>query len=381
MLRSSLILCLSFFAVSCNEQLPDKVDIVIDDLDVDLSRKNFKAWFEQVYPSGDELNWRILGWQLDAAAGFLLAAQSRRPLLLWLEDGHPMGATSEHGRELRQALSDDSLVNWLSKYSLATDDFNRTLDVIDVDEGQLAVYLPDGTLLASEFSTEPQELLIFLTTTLEEYESLTDAERNAELAADSLNDLPRAEDDFPDDGLGLEAFKRTANSLVLDEFEPSVWGKDFIWFNADELQKFVNPIKISSKKNLSNELTHRIVQSFGLQFKAEDVHKPGLLFRCTSIRDSRSTYLISGTVNYQNSDGILRVKAQGSATYDSSANQFEVLEMIVLGEYVNSANDMQLFATALRKVTSLDGWHRVPPSNLADYSNAYYSSASGKPNK
>lgn len=381
MLRSSLVLCSLFIAISCNEPLPEKVDIVIDDLDVDLGRKNFKPWFEQVYPSHAELKWRILGWQLDAQSGFALAGQSRQPLLLWLEDGHPMGATSEHGRKIRQALADDSLVPWLNKYSLAADDFNRTLDLINVDEGQLAVYLPNGTLLASELATTPQELLIFLTSTLEKYESLTDAEKKIESDSNILDGQPRAENDFPDDGLSLEVFKRSANSLVLDTFESSTWHKDFIWFNTGEMQDFVKPIKISSKKKLPDELAHRIVESFALAFSAEDLHKSELVFRCTSIRGSRSTYLISGVVNYQNANGVLRVKMQGSATYDSVAEQFGVLEIVALGEYVSSANDLRLFATALRKVTSVDGWHRVPPKNLADYADAYYSNASGKPNK
>ena len=76
------------------------------------------------------------------------------------------------------------------------------------------------------------------------------------------------------------------------------------------------------------------------------------------------------------------LQMRGTAMYDDSRNQFGLLEIIALAEYVNGNNAPQLFTTALRKVTSIDGWHRVPPKALSDYDDAYYSvSGSGNPNK
>ena len=72
----------------------------------------------------------------------------------------------------------------------------------------------------------------------------------------------------------------------------------------------------------------------------------------------------------------------GKASYDTDREQFGLLEITALSEFDDGSSDAQRFATALRKVTSVDNWHRVPPKNLADYAADYYRlSGSGNPNK
>lgn len=390
MFRSSLILLSLLAATSCSDSTHNNLnpgEVVtaakVVDLEVDLSRKNFIDWFSIAYPSHTELRWRTLGWQLDSKSGFDLAKQSRKPLLLWLEDGHPMGATSQRGRDMRSTLGDDSLVSILNEYTLAAVDINRAPDFIDVNSGQLAIYLPSGEVFASSSDVAVELVANFLTSKLADYKSLSSEQLSNAIAGDAFSSAIRTEDDFPDNGLALEVFKRHANSFVLDEYKQTPWLKDFIWFNKTELLSFVTPIKISSKIKLSADLMNRIVHNgFSSKFAANDMVKAEVVFSCNSIKQLRSTYIITGIANYQQGDEMLQVKLRGKATYDSGRDQFGLLEIIALGKVTNADGSSEQFTTALRKVTSIDNWHRVPPKNLSDYADNYYlSNGSGKPNK
>ncbi|MBC8369109.1 MAG: hypothetical protein H8E25_03855 [Planctomycetes bacterium] len=384
MLRTSLIFFLCFTALSCSDSaFNSAAPAPITDLDAELHRKNFIPWFKKVYPSHSELRWRILGWQLNVKSGFDLTKQSKKPLLLWLEDGHPMGSTSQHGRDLRATLGEDSLIPLLNKYSLAAADFNRAPEFISADTGQLAVYLPDGHLLDSHKEVDKESIAAFLERAHAKFIALPSEQLADKLSDESFASAIRTENGFPDDGLSLETFQRPANTFLLDDFQTTQWQKDFVWFNQDEMSSFIRPIKINSKNPIKNELLHRISGGmFSEHFEFEDMVKGDLVFQCRLIKKNYSTYLISGTANYQRGTSSLKVKMFGKASYDTDREQFGLLEITALSEFDDGSSDAQRFATALRKVTSVDNWHRVPPKNLADYAADYYRlSGSGNPNK
>jgi hypothetical protein len=389
MLRSSLIFILLYSAIACSDSA-HQASPALAEFNVDLNRKNFKEWFAQCYPSHEELKWRLLGWEQHTAPGFKLAKISKKPLMLWLEDGHPLGATSAHGRNLRTTFSDLDLVPIIGKYVVAVDDFNRAPKIVDSTQGELVVFTPGGKIIDRTSATDVPTVVAFLNTALDNFSGMAAEESSATIDGDLLTGASHTEDDFPDEGLCLEVFTRAANSLDLSTVKRSPWNKDFVWFNSDEIIRFVKPIKISGEKSLPSDLLSRII-NHGLlppyagapsSWDDENTLESELIFKCNSIIKSRSTYLISGSVHCEQDGKVLNVQIRGAAMYDDSRDQFGLLEIVALAEYIDGDNPAQLFTTALRKVTSVDGWYRVPPKALSDYADAYYSSSgSGNPNK
>ena len=50
-------------------------------------------WLERIEPGADELSWERIPWRPTLWEGLLEAADSERPLLLWVMNGHPLGCT------------------------------------------------------------------------------------------------------------------------------------------------------------------------------------------------------------------------------------------------------------------------------------------------
>jgi len=50
-------------------------------------------WREHLRPSDDEEGYRRIDWIPSFAEGMRAASERRRPLLLWLMNGHPLGCT------------------------------------------------------------------------------------------------------------------------------------------------------------------------------------------------------------------------------------------------------------------------------------------------
>jgi hypothetical protein len=252
------------------------------------------------------------------------------------------------------------------------------------------VFTPGGKIIGRTSATDVPAVVEFLTTGLDSFASMSAEESGATISEDWLGGASRTEDDFPDEGLSLEVFTRAANSLDINTIKRNPWNKDYIWFNSEEIKRFVKPIKISGKKSLATDLLGRIIDHGLLppyvgapsSWDHENTLESELIFSCNSIIKSRSTYLISGSAHYEQDGKVLNVQMRGTAMYDDSRDQFGLLEIVALAEYIDGNNAPQLFTTALRKVTSVDDWNRVPPKALSDYADAYYSvSGSGNPNK
>ena len=54
---------------------------------------SFEAWRAHLAPRPDELAWESLPWLTCYSDGVLAAQEQRRPLLLWVMNGHPLGCT------------------------------------------------------------------------------------------------------------------------------------------------------------------------------------------------------------------------------------------------------------------------------------------------
>ena len=59
-----------------------------------LSPERFQALHAEITPRGEgEQRWAEIPWQTDLTAARAKAARERKPLLMWIMDGHPLGCT------------------------------------------------------------------------------------------------------------------------------------------------------------------------------------------------------------------------------------------------------------------------------------------------
>ncbi|MGQ0553361.1 MAG: hypothetical protein ACT4PU_09085 [Planctomycetota bacterium] len=58
-----------------------------------LGMASFEAWHAHIAPQPAELAWASLPWRTSYAEGLAAAQEQRRPLLLWVMNGHPLGCT------------------------------------------------------------------------------------------------------------------------------------------------------------------------------------------------------------------------------------------------------------------------------------------------
>ncbi len=52
-----------------------------------------EAWRDHIRPCDAERAWERIGWHASFAEGLRAANSERRPLLLWMMNGHPLGCT------------------------------------------------------------------------------------------------------------------------------------------------------------------------------------------------------------------------------------------------------------------------------------------------
>jgi hypothetical protein len=69
-------------AIGCASAPPARLD---DD--------GLQAWSRYLTPRDSELAWESLPWLSSYSDGVLAAQEQRRPLLLWVMNGHPLGCT------------------------------------------------------------------------------------------------------------------------------------------------------------------------------------------------------------------------------------------------------------------------------------------------
>ncbi len=58
-----------------------------------LNGGTFNAWRSFIVPSADERQDEEIDWSPNLAEGLKRAHAQRRPLLLWMMNGHPLGCT------------------------------------------------------------------------------------------------------------------------------------------------------------------------------------------------------------------------------------------------------------------------------------------------
>lgn len=84
----------------------------------EVNAKNLKAILDLVRPGDEELKYRRIGWRSDVAAAIEEAKALQRPILLWSDQGHPLGADfypSINTQVARMTVWNDDEVQALAK--------------------------------------------------------------------------------------------------------------------------------------------------------------------------------------------------------------------------------------------------------------------------
>ena len=58
-----------------------------------IAGKSLTDWVVALTPPPADLAWEAIPWHTSFSDGLVAADQARRPLLLWLMNGHPLGCT------------------------------------------------------------------------------------------------------------------------------------------------------------------------------------------------------------------------------------------------------------------------------------------------
>ena len=368
-----ILLGLPTLVIGCTKPYPN-----IPDLKTGIDRKNANTWFASIYPSYDELKWRF-EIELNAYKTFRKSHTSKKPIALWLEKGHPLGATSSHGRAMRQTLLDPDLAFKLNKFVRGADDINRVAAFKDFSEG-IYFFTTNGIVLGESQSLEPSKIVNAAEVAYAKWSTLEKEDKHA-LDPRFLERTNRLEDEFPKYGLAMEIFSRKIKSFGLEQLKKENWHKDFIWFTQSEMKDFVTPIKIMSKNEVSTKSLLKII-NYGLRgekkFTAEDIGDSHLTFKCTSIIKEKSSYIVEGQIHAP----YFEADIFGFGSYDSEREQFRELELTFLSEKYDKNGFPEKRATVMRKVTPYDDWHRIPPKDYHEYRKDYLAEmGSGSPNK
>jgi hypothetical protein len=56
-----------------------------------LTGQTYAGWRDYILPRESELHWQEIAWRSTVADGVAEAQRQRRPVVLWIMNGHPLG--------------------------------------------------------------------------------------------------------------------------------------------------------------------------------------------------------------------------------------------------------------------------------------------------
>jgi hypothetical protein len=215
-----------------------------------LERKDLNAWWRPHSSSLGDVPWRLRPWQHEIAQGVDQAWVEGRPLLLWLEDGHPFAAAPARALAVRELWTAPELAAPLRSFVLTADDLSEILRRNGAAAAWLKGLAPedaplqpgillataDGRLLGACDGLDAKTTAAALGAALKKWETLS-AELNLPAPPERPAALPREArdaDSFPLDGLAFEVFHRRlldASAGVPEAFEEGA-GLDYLWIAA-----------------------------------------------------------------------------------------------------------------------------------------------------
>jgi len=379
-----------------------------------LSKSNWQDWFLHVYPVRAELTWQDYGWVQQSGKGFLAAAALKKPVVLWLGVGHPLGAASPSGRQLRTAWQSAAVTNAMAALSPVADDLRRlniaqdpeakfvrallaqAEDAQALAQGAVLVASPSGKLLAAcSEQADAATLADTLQQGLEAWKVLDPATRS-QLDPAQVAAVGRAEDLFPLDGLALEIFERDLPSATAgaapDAPRQEEWSRDYLWFSRAEMERMLpgSGARLNRGKSIPENLARRIARfafhdhlyGAGTVYQEEEVQSVTISLMPQASTPTHFHYRISGEATLQHGEGDaaygIHVKLLGRAQWDKKDGSFSLLEIIGEGirageepgsgrQALKEGEGAPHLGIALRLVKSIDGWHQVPPAAFDQY--------------
>jgi len=380
------------------------------------SRRNWHDWFLHVYPVNIELRWQHYGWTQQFGLGVQQAAQERKPLVLWLGNGHPLGATSAAGMAMREVWISPNVTPLMDKLFPVADDLARLQHATDAEaaflrsvlaqeestkqwtDGGVLVLSPSGQLLSSCSQAAAQEdLAATLQQGLDAWQDLDPASR-VSVDATKLAAPHRLENLFPHDGLALEVFLRDMPTtegeipVVSEVPRQAMWSRDYLWFSREEMLAILPPDSLRSREDheipahladrLARLALHDHLYGPGASFAKSDVMKASITLRPNASTKTHRHFMIQGEVILTQEDvdppyGI-KIQLWGRAQWERKSELFSLMEIfgegMRLGEEPNSGRSeknvgiaKRPLGFALRRVLARDGWHQVPPSTFSQY--------------
>lgn len=380
---------------ACSKDAP----IEVTPFTATINRKNHKAWYEYVRPNMQELGWTLWNWSPQLAPAARMASASNKPLLLWLEHGHPLGNTSAAGIQRRALWMDVNLNASLSRFQVAADDLH-VLAASEDSEGKLATTLLDqaadagsefrdnggvlmasagGVLLGSFSGQDAAALKEELAAALSKWDALPREQRRLANMADMVS-VDRVANDFPDDGLALEVHRRTLSAdLDLNAPRPPRFTHDYLWISAEEMMLML-PTKMGQTVEVPQAIAQRIalftlvddLHGSGAAFSASDLLQADLSFQGISNAGGTVRFTIQGTFSAADAEqrGI-RCVLEGMGSVNLAQQRIASLNFAAQAQSWGpnierlDQETWPLLGMAVHRVESFEGSHRIAPTQIS----------------
>ncbi len=369
-----------------------------------LNRQTHQAWFEYVRPSMDELGWTMWGWNPQLAPAARLASAENKPLLLWVENGHPLGSTSAAGIERREWWKNSNLTPSVIRFRVAADDLNALLNPReDGDpESDLAMSMLDqapdggsairenggvlmasmgGLLLGSYSGSDVSELQEVLKSALEKWDELPREETRLEDLTTMVSS-GRDAGAFPDDGLVLEVNRRELSAdLDLNARRSQHYTHDYLWFSQLEIEPLV-PSGIGQEIVVPEAQAQRIARFLLVNdlsgdssvFDPSDILTARLSFKVISKVGDTIRFTASGEFSAASADQSgMRCVVEGMGSAKRSQGLISSLNLVgqaqSWGPEVERLEDgsWPLIGMSVNRAESFEGSHRITPAQFDQY--------------
>ena len=168
-----------------------------DEQPFQLTEETYEMWQEFIKPTKAELAWAEIPWRNTFYDGLIESDIKQKPLLLWAMNGDPLGCTLNNGTAGRRSVwSDPRLIEISKNFIPATDEVWRLQGVVDKDASifqemankghyrkaggsRQGIYVcsPNGSLLASVNSLDPDVVLETIKKGLDKWKELPEKDR------------------------------------------------------------------------------------------------------------------------------------------------------------------------------------------------------------
>jgi len=365
-----------------------------------LNAKNQKAWFDLDQQTTEEIGWTLWNWNPQLAPAARLASASDKPLLLWLERGHPLGSTSKTGIERRSWWLNPDLNASLAHFLLVADDLH-VLHLAPGPEGALLTTLLEqtadqgaellrnggvlmtsasGKLLGSYSREDGASIKDELRAALANWDKLPREERRlAELSA--MVSGGRTADLFPDDGLALEVHRRLL-SVDLDLAAPRrlPYTHDYLWFSAVEVAQMI-PTNMGQTIVVPQAQAQRLalftmvddLQGDGQAFAVGDLLQSNLTFTGLSKIGNTVRFSAHGEFAAGSNTRNMRCVMEGLGSVNLAQKSMMSLNLVVQAQSWGSAiepladGSWPLLGMSFHRADSVEGSHRIPPAQFNQY--------------